>query len=106
MKPEKRTPSLLWLLLFGVFTFNVADYFLTLYALKSGFKEGNPLMNLIVDTAYFAKVKLLLVPLLLLLLWLGRKQIGHRLYYYVWLIFLAYTFLMLYYVWLFWSEYL
>ncbi len=106
MTAEKRNPVLLWLLLFGVGVFNVADFFLTLYAIKHGFREANPIIDLIVDTAYFAKIKLLIVPLLLLLLWLGRKKIGHRLYYYVWLIFLAYTFLMLYYVWLFWGGYL
>ena len=103
-RPENK--RLLWLLLFGVGVFNVADFFLTLYAIKHGFREANPIIDLIVDTVYFAKIKLLLVPLLLLLLWLGRKQFGHRLYYYVWFIFLIYTCLMLYYVWLFWSGYL
>ncbi|EEG78442.1 DUF5658 family protein [Dethiobacter alkaliphilus] len=96
---------LLWLLLLGVGVFNVADYFLTLYALSRGMREGNPVMDMIVDTVYFPKVKLVLVPLLLLLLWLNRQRVGKRLYVYVWIIFIAYFLLMVYYAWLFWEVF-
>ena len=93
----------LWWMLFSVALFNVADYFLTLHALSMGFREGNPVMALIVDTVYFPKVKLVLVPLLLLFLWSVRERIGRRLYGYVGVIFVAYSLLMVYYGWLFLS---
>jgi len=96
-------PTLLWLLLLGVGVFNVTDFFLTLYALQKGFIEANPVMDLIVDTIFFPKVKLVVVPLLLFYLWLQRKRVGSRLYIYVWFIFVVYMFLMFYYAWLFWS---
>ena len=46
-------------------------------------------------------MKLLIVPLLLLLLWLGRNRIGGRMNYYVGAVFMAYASLMVYYAWLF-----
>lgn len=95
--------SLIWLLLFGIAAFNIADYFLTLYALKNGFREGNLFVDLIVDTVLFAKLKLLIVPLLLVFIWVRSKYVGNRLYLYVWIAFLAYLFLMLYYALLFWD---
>ena len=42
MAEAKRNKRLLWLLLLGIGVFNVADYFLTLYAVKQGFREANP----------------------------------------------------------------
>ena len=99
---KREDPTLLWLLLLGVGVFNVMDFFLTLYALERGFVEANPVMDLIVDTVYFPKVKLIVVPLLLSYLWLQRKRVGSRIYVYVWLAFVAYMFLMFYYAWLFW----
>ena len=62
--------------------------------------------DLIVDTVIFAKIKILIVPLLLLFLWIRREKVGQRMYFYVWLVFVAYLLLMLYYAWLFWSGYL
>lgn len=103
MTEGKQNKRLLWLLLLGVGVFNVADYFLTLYAVKQGFREANPFMDTILHTVWFPKVKLLVVPLLLLLIWLRRKQLGSRLYFYVWLIFIVYASLMVYYAYLFWS---
>lgn len=99
---EKDNGRLLWLLLLGVGVFNVVDFVLTLYALEMGFVEANPVMDLIVDTVYFPKVKLIVVPLLLAYLWLQRHRVGSRLYVYVWFVFLAYMFLMFYYAGLFW----
>jgi drug/metabolite transporter (DMT)-like permease len=101
LNPAKN--RLLWLLLLGIGVFNVADYFLTLYALEMGCREANPVIDLVVDSIFFAKIKLLIVPLLLLFLWVRRKKVRQRLYFYVWLLFVAYMFLMLYYAWLFWS---
>lgn len=102
MVEAKRNKRLLWLLLFGIGVFNVADYFLTLYAVKQGFSEANPFMDAILHTVWFPKVKLLVVPLLLLSVLLYRKRAGDRLYYYVGVLFMAYASLMLYYAWLFW----
>ncbi len=56
--------------------FNVADYFLTLRCLESGFVEGNPIMAPVVGTAWFPIIKIILVPLGLYLVWRVRNQIG------------------------------
>jgi nucleoid DNA-binding protein len=45
-------------------------------------------------------------PLLLLSLWFRRDKVGPRIYFYVWLVFIAYLLLMGYYKWLFWAGYL
>ena len=103
MAEAKRNKRLLWLVLLGVGVFNVADYFLTLYAVKQGFREANPFMDAILHTFWFPKVKLLAVPLLLLVIWLHRKRIGGRMQYYAGTLFAAYTSLMVYYAWLLWS---
>jgi hypothetical protein len=105
VEPNKKH-RLLYLLLLGAGVFNVADYFLTLHALRMGFREGNPLIDLVVDTVFFAKIKLIIVPLLLLSLWFRREKVGPRIYFYVWLVFIAYLLLMGYYKWLFWAGYL
>ncbi|EEG78443.1 DUF5658 family protein [Dethiobacter alkaliphilus] len=98
---ENNRFRLIGLMLICVAFFNAADYFLTLHALSLGFREGNPVMALIVDTAYFPKVKLIIVPLLLLFLWLVRVRVGRRLFGYVSVIFAAYSLLMVYYGFLF-----
>lgn len=98
--------KLLGKMLIGVGVFNVLDYFLTLYALDQGFREGNPVMNIIINTAYFSIVKLLIVPLCLIFLWHIRNKVGFRIYYYVSVVFFAYMSLAIYYTWLFWSGYL
>ena len=59
MAEENSNKRLLWLLL-GIGVFNVADYFLTLYAVKQGFREANPFMDAILHTYWFPKVKLLI----------------------------------------------
>lgn len=92
---------LLWWMLIGVGLFNVADYFLTGHALRLGFREGNPVMALVVNTVYFPTVKLIIVPILLFFLWVVRERMGRRLYMYVWVIFAAYALLMVYYAGLF-----
>ena len=102
----RRRRMLLWLLLLGTGVFNVADYALTLHALGVGFREGNPFVALIVDTPFFAKLKLLIVPLMLIYLWHKSKKLGDRIYPYAWTIFIAYGALMVYYAQLFWRGYL
>ncbi len=94
------------LLLFGTGVFNVVDYFVTLRALEMGFVEGNPVMSVIVGTVYFTKVKLVVVPLLLVLVWVYGRRIGKRLCYYAGGVFVAYGGLMGYFAWLMWMGYL
>jgi hypothetical protein len=98
--------KLLGLLLLGTGIFNAADYFVTLIALERGFSEANPVMSVIVHTVYFVKLKLVVIPLLLVLVWVGRRRVGHRLYYYAWGLFASYGSLMIYFIWLFWRGYL
>ena len=98
--------KLLGLLLLGTGIFNAADYFVTLYALERGFREGNPVMSAIISTGYFPQLKLVVIPLLLFGVWLSREKVGYRLYYYAWGLFASYTALMLYFVWLLGRGYL
>ncbi|KUO50598.1 MAG: hypothetical protein APF76_08090 [Desulfitibacter sp. BRH_c19] len=102
----KPTFRLLALLLIGVGISNILDYFLTLYAVEQGFREGNPIMNAILDTSYFPSVKLIIVPLFLYFIWHVRSKIGYKIYYYAWFIFIVYISLMVYYLWLYWIGYL
>lgn len=46
--------------------FNVADYFFTLWALERGFIEANPFMDAIINTPWFAVIKLGIIPCALL----------------------------------------
>lgn len=93
-------------LLAGTALFNGVDYVLTVVALHLGYRELNPLMDLVVYTPYFPLVKLALVPLLLCFIWTRRDQVGQRVLLYSWAVFLAYLLLMLYFklhiwMWLF-----
>ncbi len=55
---------------------NISDYFFTVKALELGFKERNPVINLIIDTYFFPFLKLLLVPMGLFVIWkLNNKTI-------------------------------
>ncbi len=42
---------------------NIGDFFLTGYALENGFVEGNPVMDVAVNTIWFGLIKLVVVPL-------------------------------------------
>ena len=88
---------LLRLLLLGTGVFNINDYFLTTYVLNNGHDELNPIINAIVGTPLFPVLKLVVVPGALLLLWLLRFNIGKRILLYAWLLFSAYSLLMLYF---------
>ncbi len=86
--------------------FNIIDYYVTLYALEAGFREGNPVVRWIMRAGYLAEVKLVVVPALLGLVWLCRGKIGRRLWYYAWAVFVCYGGLMVYFGWLFGRGYL
>jgi|GEM_PF-794461 len=98
-----RQERILWVLLIGVGAFNVADYLLTTLALSLGYRELNPLMDLVVDTPLFPVIKLVLIPLMLYFIWRRRHLVGSRVLLYVWVAFLVYLVLMCYFklnVWL------
>jgi hypothetical protein len=97
---------LLGLLLVGTGVFNIIDYYVTVYALEVGFGEGNPVVAWIMRAGYFTEVKLLVVPVLLVGVWLGRERVGRRVWYYVWVVFVCYGGLMVYFGWLFRRGYL
>ena len=93
----------LWALLIGIAAFNVADYLLTTLALSLGYRELNPVMDLVVHTPYFRIIKLVLIPLMLYFIWRRRHLVGLRVLTYVWVAFLVYLALMCYFklnVWL------
>ena len=90
-------------LLLGVAVFNVADYLLTLLALHVGYREFNPIMDIIVHTPLFPLVKLVVVPIALYFVWSQRSRVGSRILIYAWLAFSIYLFLMFYFkfnIWL------
>ncbi len=58
--------------LIGIGIFNFADYFLTLRALSLGIPEGNPYMDALIGTPWFAVVKLIVVPAGLYRIWMVR----------------------------------
>ncbi len=94
-------------LLMGIVAFNVADYLLTTLALSLGYRELNPVMDLVVHTPYFRPVKLVLIPLMLYFIWMHRHLAGRRVLLYAWIAFLAYFLLMIYFklnVWM-WVGY-
>ena len=84
-------------LLIGTAAFNVADYLLTVLAISMGHQEANPLINLIVDTAMFPAVKILIIPVLLYSVWTRRHEVGTRILFYSGLVFTVYFFLMVYF---------
>lgn len=95
--------STLWALLIGIAAFNVADYLFTSLALGLGFRELNPVMDLVVHTPYFRLIKVVLIPLMLYYIWRQRHLAGQRVLAYTWIAFLAYLALMVYFklnVWL------
>lgn len=63
------------LMLIAIGVFNVADYVVTLQALEAGFTEGNPFMDAIIGTPWFAAIKLLLIPCCLLAIWLVEDRL-------------------------------
>lgn len=97
MAAMQRNERLLWLLMIGIFAFNKVDFMLTLDALELGFREANPLLAPLVGTPAFALVKLLGVPVLLLVVWRLRHQVGDRLAGYMAVPFGAYFSLMIYF---------
>ena len=99
----QKDERILRVLLFGVAVFNVADYLLTLLALHIGYREFNPLMDIIVHTYLFPIVKLVVVPIALYFVWSQRNKVGGRILIYAWLAFVIYLLLMIYFklnVWL------
>ncbi len=66
--------SSLFVVLLLIGALNISDYFFTIKAMELGFTEGNPVMNMLVDTKYFTIVKLILVPMGLLVLWKAKNQ--------------------------------
>lgn len=90
----------------GTWVFNIIDYYVTLYALEAGLREGNPVVAWIMRAGYFTETKLVGVPLLLLGVWLCRGRMGRRLWYYAWAVFVCYGGLMVYFGWLFRRGYL
>lgn len=84
------------LVLIGVF--NAADYYFTETLAALGGQELNPLTAPLINTPYFAVLKLIVIPLLLLFIWLVRKKINpKRLQIYTFVLFLCYFSLMLYF---------
>jgi len=70
---------------------------LTLLALRMGYRELNPVMDLVVHTPYFRLIKVVLIPLMLYFVWRRRHLVGRRVLVYVWAAFLVYLFLMVYF---------
>ncbi len=87
----------LFYLLIGTAAFNAADYMLTLLALRLGYRELNPLMDLVVHTPYFPLIKLVLIPIMLYYVWVRRHLVGRRIMLYAWIAFLVYLSLMCYF---------
>lgn len=96
LNSTKRDKILAFFLL-GTALFNILDYFLTLYALKHGCTEWNPIMKPIVHTIYLPIIKLLLIPTILAAIWFMRAKAGHRLKYYSGSLFSVYLLLILYF---------
>ncbi|MFO8059036.1 MAG: DUF5658 family protein [Bacillota bacterium] len=63
------------LMLIAIGVFNIADYVVTMQAVRDGFTEGNPLMQSILFTPWFAAIKLLLIPSCLLAIWLVEDRL-------------------------------
>ena len=104
MQKQERT---LCILLVGTAAFNVADYLLTNLALSLGYRELNPVMDLVVHTPYFRLIKVVLIPLMLYFIWRHRHLAGRRVLLYAWIAFLVYLLLMIYFklnVWM-WVGY-
>jgi len=97
-----KSESLLKVLLFGIALFNAADYYMTTLTLNMGYRELNPLIDIIVHTPYFALLKIVVIPALLYFVWLQRYRIGARILVYAWGAFLPYFFLMIYFKLIFW----
>ena len=88
--------GLCWLLLL-IGLFNVLDFFASLNLIVRGvYQEGNPLLAGLVDTAYFALLKLVLIPLALAFLWRVRHIVVPKYLRLVQLTCGIYTALMLY----------
>ena len=88
---------LLWLLLIGIWAFNVADFLLTHIAISEGYQELNPLIYRTLDTWLFPFLKLVLVPSILAGIWKIRHKLNKRMIGYVWFCFSIYFMLMVYF---------
>ncbi len=96
-KLTAKDERLLWLLLIGIIVFNFIDFLLTSVFLSMGYRELNPVMDLVVHTHYFPLIKLVMVPVTLLFVWEKRHHIGRRILVYAWVPFLAYFMLMVHF---------
>lgn len=76
--------------------FNVADYFFTLWALERGFTEANPFMDAIINTPWFAVIKLGIIPCALLAVWIVEDRLRAFARSLIWVGLLAYGGLMIY----------
>ena len=78
LRRNTRFRRLFWLLIL-VALFNVIDFYATQDLVAYGeHGEWNPLMRGLVGTSYFALYKLVLIPLGLFFLWLGRGTIVRK----------------------------
>ncbi|MFP4199825.1 MAG: DUF5658 family protein [Bacillota bacterium] len=77
---------------------NFADYFLTLRAISLGIREGNPYMAGLIETPWFAIVKLLVVPAGLYRIHTLRRGIGWISLALLALVLALYTFVTVYHV--------
>ena len=84
-------------LLIGTAAFNIVDYLLTVLALNMGYREANPIINLVVDTPLFPIIKVVIIPILLYSVWARRHKVGSRILIYAGIVFAAYYLLMVYF---------
>ena len=92
-----RQNKLVALFLLGAALFNIMDYFLTLEALKIGYVECNPLIKVIIGTNCLPIIKVLIIPTILIVIWILRNRVGHRLVYYTGMLFSIYFLLIIYF---------
>ena len=98
-----KTNRFIAFLLLSTALFNIADYFLTMKALKLGIEEMNPIIRNLIGTAFLPIIKIVLIPAVLFLIWKLRSHIGKRLLFYSSLLFSVYFLLMLYFAFIFMS---
>lgn len=69
-------------LLISLAAMNAADYLFTVRAIHTlGVPEGNPVMDALIGTPWFAVIKLVLVPAGLYLIWRCRGRVRRVIYY-------------------------
>ncbi|HHY82300.1 MAG TPA: hypothetical protein GX505_06430 [Clostridiales bacterium] len=83
--------------------FNIADYFLTMEALKLGIEELNPLVRYWINTSFLPLIKVVIIPAVLFMIWKLRIHIGKRMLVYSSLLFSVYFLLMIYFALIFLS---